>query len=225
MTDINILLNDFATRCFRDLGDGDYICARMAYRARQIEQFHWMSLQAIEKYLKAILLYNKIKAPNIGHSLKKAIDKCKDLEFEINLSEKSRNFINHLDTNGQCRYLEISYHSFNITLLDLDRCVWEIRRYCQILDHVFKHSQTGEEINKLNAKLNQIPKLKDLNYHKFRIAGGKLEKILNNENHPARNFLVWKNAFYSSKTRKSIPMMPLYEEAKNSPLLLHPKLL
>lgn len=224
MTDINILLNDFATRCFRDLGDGDYICARMAYRARQIEQFHWMSLQAIEKYLKAILLYNKIKARYIGHDLSKALDKCKELKFNIDLSKNSKKLINHLDQNGQCRYLEISYHSFGITLLDLDRCVWEIRRYCQVLEYTLKHSQTGEEINTLNTKLDKIPKLKNLNYHKFRITGGRLEKILDDKNHPARDFLVWKNAFYSSISRKSITI-PLHKEAKNSPLFLHPELL
>jgi hypothetical protein len=43
------LLNDFATRCFRDVADGGYIAARLAYRAQLFSQFLWSSQQAIEK--------------------------------------------------------------------------------------------------------------------------------------------------------------------------------
>jgi hypothetical protein len=35
-----ILLNDFATRSFRDTAYQDYISARMCYRAALVEQFH-----------------------------------------------------------------------------------------------------------------------------------------------------------------------------------------
>src|SRR5688572_14886001 len=79
-----------------------------------IEQsrFHWMGLQTIEKYLKAILLYNKIKAPKVGHSLKKALDKCHHLPFSIQLSKSSVELIEHLDRYGQSRYLEVSHHIY-----------------------------------------------------------------------------------------------------------------
>src|SRR5688572_4958760 len=58
------LLNNFAVRSFRDVADGDYIAARLSFRSQLIPQFLWQSLQAIEKYLKCILVLNRIKAPS-----------------------------------------------------------------------------------------------------------------------------------------------------------------
>ena len=54
----DILLNDFATRSFREIADCDYIAARLSYRAQLVPQFLWQSLQAIEKYLKCALVLN-----------------------------------------------------------------------------------------------------------------------------------------------------------------------
>ena len=59
---IDVLVNDFATRSFRNMADEDYIAARMAYRAQLVPQFLWLSLQALEKYLKCILVLNRIPA-------------------------------------------------------------------------------------------------------------------------------------------------------------------
>ena len=50
-------LNSWAFRSFRDIADGDYIAARMAYRAQLPVQFLWASQQAIEKYLKCALFH------------------------------------------------------------------------------------------------------------------------------------------------------------------------
>ena len=47
MLDTEVLLNDFAVRCFRDIADADYIAARMAYRADLMMQYLWASQQAI----------------------------------------------------------------------------------------------------------------------------------------------------------------------------------
>ena len=52
-------INHFAIRCFRDTGDADYLAARMAMRARLAIPFLWSAEQAIEKYLKCILLLNR----------------------------------------------------------------------------------------------------------------------------------------------------------------------
>ncbi len=222
MADIKILLNDFATRCFRDLADGDYICARMSYRAKQIEQFHWMGLQAIEKYLKAILLYNKIKAPKIGHSLNKALDKCKHLPFTLVLSKSSMNLIEHLDCYGQSRYLEISHHIFGPKLIEFDKTIWEIRRYCRVIN--YERDVDGKKVAMLPLELDRIAQSETNSRHKFRIRGGHLEKILDKRDHPARDFLIWKNFFYGSRSRKVVSMR-MHGEAKNSPLFLNPELL
>ena len=96
-----ILINDFATRSFRDVADYDYIAARMAYRARLVPQFLWSSLQALEKYLKCILLLNRIRSTKATHSLEVLLERFKEQDrFELRLRQPSRDFINHLDTYG-----------------------------------------------------------------------------------------------------------------------------
>lgn len=60
--ELQLVLNTFAKDVFRKQADCDYVAARSNYRLRLREQFLWSSLQAIEKYLKAILLFNGISA-------------------------------------------------------------------------------------------------------------------------------------------------------------------
>jgi len=69
--DREILLNDFAIRSFRDVADYDYIAARMTYRTSLFSQFLWSGLQAVEKYLKCLLLLNRMEAKKIVHNLAK----------------------------------------------------------------------------------------------------------------------------------------------------------
>ncbi|OGP57868.1 MAG: hypothetical protein A2162_02300 [Deltaproteobacteria bacterium RBG_13_52_11b] len=64
---------DFANRSYRDSADQDYIMARQAYRMQFDSQFRWNSLQAVEKYLKAILLYNDRSTIGISHNLVEAL--------------------------------------------------------------------------------------------------------------------------------------------------------
>jgi hypothetical protein len=104
-------LNDFATRSFRDTADEDYIMARSAYRAELDTQFLWSDLQAIEKYIKAILLYNRIAQPQkhgtrLGHALDRGLKELKKLPFAVKLSKTSHDIIKHLDTYGRFRYLD-----------------------------------------------------------------------------------------------------------------------
>jgi hypothetical protein len=75
---LDALVNDFAVRSFRDIGDGDYIAARMACRAALVTQFLWASQQTVEKYLKCILLLNRLEAKKVRHDLRKALRKIKD---------------------------------------------------------------------------------------------------------------------------------------------------
>ena len=53
-----IILNTLATDVFRKQADYDYIAARANYRMCLRQQFLWSAHQAVEKYLKAILLFN-----------------------------------------------------------------------------------------------------------------------------------------------------------------------
>ncbi len=221
----NALLNDFAIRCFRDVADHDYIVARMAYRANLLQQFHWSSLQAIEKYLKAILLLNRIKAKDVNHDIEKALLYANKLPFLLQLSESSKEFIRHINRYGRFRYLESSFYIFGPKLVELDKTVWEIRRYCtQINAEIQLHS--GQKINIMEYELEKIARSEHERPRLFKLLGGVLEKIVDCNNHPARKALVWQNAFFgSSKLWRRSVTMTVYSQATNSPLTLHPEIL
>jgi hypothetical protein len=56
--EMQVILNTFASDVFRKQADYDYIAARANYRMRLRQQFLWSAHQAVEKYLKATLLFN-----------------------------------------------------------------------------------------------------------------------------------------------------------------------
>ena len=98
MTLDNELVNDFAIRSFRDIADADYIAARMACRATLLTQFLWASQQAVEKYLKCILLLNRIPANEVLHDLEKALAKINESgQLAMDLTAETKNFIEMLD--------------------------------------------------------------------------------------------------------------------------------
>ena len=212
------IINDFATQSFRNQADRDYIAARLACRHELIPQFLWASQQAIEKYLKAILLYNRIVAKTVGHDLLAALRLTSGLTFRIDLSERTREFIDHLATYGEYRYIDVPYWVDGHLLVDLDLAVWELRRYCQVLD-VFGKALPAAE-NRLLAKAQaDVKKSDDEPRHKFRIHGGFLEKILEAPGHPCRDALVWQNASYGVRSRRTV-RVARHTQAEN-PILVH----
>ena len=80
--EIDRRINDFAIRAFRDVADRDYLAARLACRADLIPQFLWSAQQAIEKYLKCILLLNRIQAKNVRHDINEALKLLEKLTFQ-----------------------------------------------------------------------------------------------------------------------------------------------
>lgn len=220
---IEPLLNNFATRSFRDVADQDYIAARLSYRHGLIPQFHWQALQALEKYIKAILLYNRIKATNINHDLSTALKHTKHLPFKLNLSSTTKELIKHIDNFGRYRYLETSYFVHGPKLVQLDRAVWEIRRYCRVLNYERKLPD-GSMKNMLDLEIEKIERSVDQSPHKFRITGGALEKILDKKADTARPALIWQNGFFTGKARKFVKS-PAHFHSVNAPLSLHPEIL
>lgn len=222
----NPYLNDFATRSFRDTADHDYIMARAAYRAELDAQFLWSGLQAIEKYIKAILLYNRIPQPTkpkerLGHSLSRGMKALDALPFRINLSDTSHEIIRHLDEFGRFRYLDMPYFIWDNELLKLDKAVWEIRPYCQVVN--YQRTIDGEQVDMLPYELAEIEQR--LKSRKPMLdLGGEIEKVLSNKKHPARSALVWKNLFFNCHNRKRIKWRDRMHSV-NSPLFLHPEML
>lgn len=220
----NILLNDFAIRSFRDVADYDYIAARMAYRVSLFPQFLWSGLQAVEKYLKGILLLNRIEAKKIRHDLGASLRLIdQHAPFKLLLRESSRKLIDHLDTYGRFRYLETPFYLMGLELPQLDFAVWEIRRYCKVLNYELR-ADSGKPRPMLELELKSIEKSEKRPPQYFHLNGGVLEKIIKDKKHPARNELIWQNLCFGVIPRKKVHICRLMH-ATNSPLSLHPEIL
>lgn len=214
---MDVLLNDFATRSFRETADKDYIAARMAFRARLIQPFLWSSLHCLEKYVKGICLFNRIEA-NRGHTVFDGIKRISESgKFSIDLNIGAQKFIESLEEQGaKYRYYETSYFAEDLDLLRLDCAVSEIRRYCKPIDCI--------NMNIMHSELNRIQNAKENNKKETCIVGGFLEKVVDDKNHPAREALIWNNLYFGPSLRKSIKIRS-YMEAGNSPFFLFPEII
>ncbi|MBB1598240.1 hypothetical protein [Achromobacter sp. UMC46] len=221
---MHILVNDFAIRSFRDTADKDYVTARMAYRARLIQPFLWSALHSLEKYVKGILVLNRLKA-HMGHSATPGIEKMKQQgKFELDLSADTLQFIKDLEDYGAARrYYEVSYNIQPFDIVRFDRAVWELRRYCQPLDYGIVDI-SGKTVGSLTHELDRIHSAKAIHAKGTCIIGGVLEKIIEQKGHPARGALVWNNLFFGPSRRKRVKMRPDWE-AGNSPFFLHPEII
>lgn len=208
MLTVDALLNDFAERSFRDIADGDYIAARMACRAALVTQFLWASQQAVEKYLKCILLLNRIPAKHVKHNLGEALRKIKGSDkVSLDLTRGTEEFIGMLDQYGPYRYLEVSNIGFGADLVTLDRAVWELRRYCTLAEE--------PKQQKLHNGV-AVPLV--------RISGGYLEELIDNPKSLAREPLLWQNAFFGTRTKKRVRLNTWFK-GHNAPLYLNPQIL
>ena len=203
-----LLLNDFAIRSFRDEGDADYISARLAFRTG-LSTSLWASLQMVEKYLKCILLLNRIPGKHVKHDLRKGLDAINNSGIvSLDLSPKTQGFINYIGSYGQYRYLEVSRVVNTMDIVQLDRTAWELRRFCT-----------------LNLAPRQVKLINGVTIPKVELPGGYLESIINDKNNPARKALVWQNAFFGKRQRRFLRNMNGRIGATNAPLELHPEIL
>lgn len=202
------LINNFALRSFRDVADRDYIAARMASRAALMTQYLWFGQQAVEKYLKCILLLNRIPATNVRHDLAKAMRKIEESgRIEIDISQSTRSYIRRLNEFGIYRYLEISTHGLGTELVDLDRTVWDLRRYATL------------------AKAPREAKLQEGHpAPRVSLPGGTLEIIMADKRNPAREPLLWQNAYFGKRARRIVHLRRWFH-AQNSPIYLNPQIL
>jgi len=126
-------------------------------------------LQAVEKYLKAILLYNRKDTKALGHNIARALNKVRStLDSTFEISNAVEKFIYRLGGQGVNRYFEHQINTDGLGLLELDEAVWQLRKYCRAV-------RAG-----VTAK-GPID--------------GRLEEILSKPS-PARANLIWKNLYF-----------------------------
>jgi HEPN domain-containing protein len=217
-------ITDFINRSFREVADKDYIAARISYRYGLAQQFLWFSQQALEKYLKAILLYNGKSTKNLNHNLMMAFSEVRriaDIPFQV--PNDIQAFVRYMDDYGTNRYFEHPYYLMGHECLQLDKAVWHIRRYCcQMRTSVKKHDGTI-----INMFPYEIAKANHPYYHskpnKYYLFGGYLESVLSNKRSTLRKELVWKNFYYGSYRKSIVKNYRKQSSSANPTHYLHPE--
>lgn len=218
-----IRINDYASRSFRDMADGDYIAARLAFGSRLISQFLWSAQQALEKYLKYILLVNRVPSLDIGHDLDAALAAARQVQVPPVLSKRAEKFFHHIARYGVDRYLEGSFHLVGSPLYDLDLTVWEIRRVCQRFNGHMDVPTESQHLLFLTRKALLDQSETKLS-REFRIIDGMLEKVLDSPQSPGRLGLLWQNAVYGEAEPPG-KRHGDFSQATNSPLYLYPEMI
>lgn len=215
-------INDFAKRSFRDIADLDYIAARQASRAGLVPQFLWSSLQAFEKYLKYILLVNRIPARKVGHNIKAGLELViSRVDYISDLQLEKYSVFEQVALYGEDRYLIGSYSAHGRLLPQLDAAVWDLRRYCQVLKPPVGSGHTEQRMFEL--MLEAIVSSRS-NPTKFKLQGGILEEIVASKSHPSNAALCWQNAFFGKRARARIKARN-YMHGANAPLWLYPEMI
>jgi hypothetical protein len=166
---------------------------------------------------------NRIKA-NRGHDLGEILKKFDQAKpFELRLTEPCKKFLVFLDTYGRHRYFESSWYVKGGEIVELDRAVWEVRRYARTMRYELD-GIGGTKINALPIEIKRNIDAESQHPQEFHIAGGLLESIVEKPDHPAREALIWQNGFFGKSRRRTVQLRSGLQAA-NSPLTLHPGLL
>lgn len=196
------MLNVFALRCFRDVADGDYIAARMAYRAEILPQAYWATQQALEKYLKAILLLQRIPQTNPTHTLDLLLQKA-EKQFPLKLMKGTREFIALIEAWDVDRYFIYPYGSNGGEIIEPDRAVWDIRRYCVS----YHQGSSSKQRHQKELDLTHIENAVNHPPQRYRsLSPGFLDKVLREKTNSARPALIWNNMFFGASRRQSARM-------------------
>jgi HEPN domain-containing protein len=213
--ELQVILNTYASNIFRKQADYDYISARASYRMQLRQQFLWSAHQAIEKYLKAILLFNgksarfyisagTAKKREFAHNLDALLAEVKTIAlFNLEIEPEDEKFLSYLSRQGGAnRYLSTFAYNTSDAIHRLDKLVWHIRRFCQYIAD--RGLGCHEPVPGLQAAVVRsiADPLKKKNPHLFSLFAGELEAVVKRDpKDPARKALVWANLWYGKKRR------------------------
>lgn len=171
---INASKKSLAQEIFVRTADENYIAARWCAFNQLNTDFLWLSVHALEKYFKAVLLVNDQTTKSYGHDIVRLYARVKKfsspllpdrLEKPFNLGishwrERSTDaFVEHLLWNGNAnnRYAIYGYRTSSEDLHMLDQMVFSVRRLvCQLDERMFPgcHCQTMTNRENLSRQPN-----------------------------------------------------------------------
>ncbi|MBO6767315.1 MAG: hypothetical protein JJ901_03300 [Erythrobacter sp.] len=157
--DLQPYKNSIIKEMFLHTADENYITARWCWRNRLMTDFFWNSVHALEKYMKAVLLYNGRPVHKFSHNLAELYDAVSEIAGPLLPAQLTqpqgysgywveftpREFLEKLDQNGNAdnRYLTYGYAQHAFYLPMVDTMVWQVRRLIIPLDQPVVHSRDG----------------------------------------------------------------------------------
>lgn len=189
----------------RDTADRDYITARIANRLGLYQSSAWSGLQAVEKYLKAILLHsNRSVKKYRSHDLPELLQEVRQLpRIGFSLPSDSAEFLQYLNDQGSNRYSDVPTYVEGLELFKLDRLVWHLRRYCQ--DFLLLPGDEARYPGESAARLAAIPSERSsATLRIFQVSRGYLEGVVADAKNELRAHLVWKNRYYGVRRKGTI---------------------
>lgn len=191
---------------FIKTADDNYVTARWCFAYGLDVDFFWLSVHALEKYLKAALLLN-------GHSAKSYVEGTKEKRYGHNIvklyadvqplvpellpatlsqpaeldiahwyDEPTEKFLARLWRYGQAdnRYQLLGYNRHGEDLFKLDMLVFAVRRLCQPLETHFlgKKRKGTPDQSRRERMLKDHPVSSNLNSHLEEMMNGKWGKVL-----------------------------------------------
>jgi len=206
---VSLYKQNIVFESFVNMADKDYINARFNFRNAMIEHFYWNALQAIEKYLKSILLFNGRSSKKQSHFITKILKKILTVNLQyFVLSEDSKKFIETVESHGMNRYFSTSTYIKGDELYKLDRVVWELRRYCYYPEVCIINEEDSywfKEVDNINDHYKYRPNC-SINMKSI------LYKVLEDRKHKLHSILVWNNPYFTLKKRIKIKGTPLKAE-------------
>jgi len=200
-----VALNSCAKQSFRNQADKDYIAARAVYRLKCTQQFLWLAEQALEKYLKAILIYNFVSAKEINHNLTEALLRVRSIpDLPFDFPEDVEEYVGYLSHYGTNRYLDRPMTQSMDALQMLDRTVWYIRKWCYFIRALAFKDNEGKHRSFYSSDIKRLidPCWKKYR-HCYRISGGYLEEVIKGRL-PGYDELIWKNFYYGRRAKRKI---------------------
>lgn len=219
-----------ATECFRNVADREYISSRMSFRIGLVEPHLWSAIKALEKYLRAILIYNGRHKRTLSHNLLHILREVEGIKaIQFRAGDREREFMARLSSFCDGRGVTRKDYKLPATPLELDHTVWSVRRYCMYL-RGFKMTREGEHIDLLDVNLKNIRSEYYLEHpFEFKINGGFLEQVLEKDpSDQLRKSLVWKNQHYGHheeqglkrfflRSNRRSPRVPSGRQGRQSP--------
>lgn len=146
---LKIYCNEVVYRMFVATADGNYILARSAFFLGLAFDFYWLSVHALEKYYKAILLMNGHSAKTYKHDIVKLHKKIRELEPRLEIEnlvapdienlrwseEPFDSFLARFNRFGSPnnRYALYGHYILEDDVLKIDQHIWAVRRFCRAL--------------------------------------------------------------------------------------------